>query len=706
MSNIPLDEKDGDSALDPLKAPDAISGHSNIGYIVSNFSNVDTLRGCDPAAVDHRSNLPTSSQNLLRDDITPPGTEPFENSNGSERAPHTVWATLRAWGLEICTWALGTGALLAIIILLAHFNDRPLEQWKSKVEFNTVVSVLSQVATPALLVSVQSCLGQLKWIRYRKRTALTALEVFDKASRGPQGSFELLWDIICPINILRSPRFSRVGRLHYSHLPALGALITLLMLAFQPFVQQSIKTPTSRQIEFYGGTVEIPRAINYQITVDQTELPFIRNTAAQDIGVAMEAAINDGLGKDTNSISQVTGDCWSQNCTFNPYTSLAFCSTVEDVSPTIITNCSIQNPNITTNCWYTLKALNNSVENTAEHGQPPSFDCGADLDTFIVSSVGRGTLGSGLNFSTESAEMVKIYVIYATNESLTNVGNEHNPVCNGAALAALQGSIHLCLQTFQTNITDGITHTRIVERHNGQNWSVSHFGNDGDTFTNHVSGDTTTFTTDANALNSLGDYLAKVVFSGSANLALQFGGDNLVDAGLGQFLLYDFVGKDLKSLSRNPSIDNFKARLNNVTVAMTNALREQTENGGTNPVSGIAYTSKQYRQIDFPWLIIPGVIWVLTTWLLIATMIRTGQRRVPLWKSSPLALLSSPKLLDGSDSLKGMEADAKNINVQLQKEGGNWQLEKVNGSRSSGFALSNLPGNGHDGTMRSRQSNG
>ncbi|KAF2792355.1 hypothetical protein K505DRAFT_210984, partial [Melanomma pulvis-pyrius CBS 109.77] len=73
----------------------------------------------------------------------------------------------------------------------------------------------------ALLVPVASCIGQLKWLWFKaKPRKTTDLERFDMASRGPEGSLKLLFQL---------PRLRLVS---------LGAIVTILMLSFQTFIQQ------------------------------------------------------------------------------------------------------------------------------------------------------------------------------------------------------------------------------------------------------------------------------------------------------------------------------------------------------------------------------------------------------------------------------------------------------------------------------------
>lgn len=66
------------------------------------------------------------------------------------------------WFWEVMTWLFGTMSILAIVLLLAHINHKNVEQWKISISINTIVSVLSQAAVSALMVSGSACVGQMK----------------------------------------------------------------------------------------------------------------------------------------------------------------------------------------------------------------------------------------------------------------------------------------------------------------------------------------------------------------------------------------------------------------------------------------------------------------------------------------------------------------------------------------------------------------
>ena len=82
--------------------------------------------------------------------------------------------------------------MLAIVLVLALFNHKNVEQWRTSIKINTIVSVLSQAAVSALMVSVFACVGQIKWVWCQSKRTLVGIDRFDFASRGPQGSVMFL----------------------------------------------------------------------------------------------------------------------------------------------------------------------------------------------------------------------------------------------------------------------------------------------------------------------------------------------------------------------------------------------------------------------------------------------------------------------------------------------------------------------------------
>ncbi|RDW87039.1 DUF3176 domain-containing protein [Aspergillus mulundensis] len=126
------------------------------------------------------------------------------------------------WLLETATSILALGLLIGIAYIFWYMDNKPLSAWRGPVSLSASISVLTTTCATALMHGASTFIGQLKWRHFRKSPQkLSHLETFDEASRGVWGSILLLttvkWDIA-----------------------TIGAVITILRLAFSPFAQQVI----------------------------------------------------------------------------------------------------------------------------------------------------------------------------------------------------------------------------------------------------------------------------------------------------------------------------------------------------------------------------------------------------------------------------------------------------------------------------------
>ena len=97
------------------------------------------------------------------------------------------------WTLEILLWVVAVACIATIIVVLQKYNNQPLPQWPYSITLNTFISTFSTVGKASLMFVVAQSLGQLKWAWYYTKSApLAHFDVFDAASRGPIGSFQLL----------------------------------------------------------------------------------------------------------------------------------------------------------------------------------------------------------------------------------------------------------------------------------------------------------------------------------------------------------------------------------------------------------------------------------------------------------------------------------------------------------------------------------
>ena len=98
------------------------------------------------------------------------------------------------WLYEVLSLVLATLAFVALIALLATCDRKPNPRWANdNITLNTVVSLTSTVFRISLMPPVAKCISQLGWNWFAEsERPLHHVTRFDKASRGPIGSLQVL----------------------------------------------------------------------------------------------------------------------------------------------------------------------------------------------------------------------------------------------------------------------------------------------------------------------------------------------------------------------------------------------------------------------------------------------------------------------------------------------------------------------------------
>lgn len=111
---------------------------------------------------------------------------------GAERQPYQpsrgFLFHLKSWWPEIAYSLSSFALLIALIVLLRHYDGKPGPDY-----LNTVVAIIATTCRALTVVPIAEGLSQLKWNSFaRAERPLTDLYIFDQASRGPFGSLMLL----------------------------------------------------------------------------------------------------------------------------------------------------------------------------------------------------------------------------------------------------------------------------------------------------------------------------------------------------------------------------------------------------------------------------------------------------------------------------------------------------------------------------------
>ena len=242
---------------------------------------------------------------------------------------------LDSWIGEAVVMALSIGCLAAIAIIVNIYDGAPLPQWRGGVTLNTVIAVLSTTARSGMIFVVSATMGQLKWCWLgQTRRRLVDMQVMDDASRGPLGATRILTSL--------------TG----GTMATLGAVTTVLMVAFSPSLQKLLSYPL-HEVEQTHLSGLAPRNLNYTSF-------FANGNTSLDLFKAIET----GLWSEPRLLELAT--CPTTRCEWDNFKSVGWCSKCTDLTDSaVLSDCNI------------MQSLQNTSSPTASCGL--SFGIGEEV---------------------------------------------------------------------------------------------------------------------------------------------------------------------------------------------------------------------------------------------------------------------------------------------------------------------------------------
>jgi hypothetical protein len=201
------------------------------------------------------SEIPRTTQRLpylprltlnLQQTSRKPYSEPFWE-------PFRTWLLGFSWWWEVGSILLSVACLGAMAAILGTVDGESLKDWKFPIQSNSLIAIFSTVSKSALLAAIAEGISQSKWTHFQDAARpISHLQVFDDASRGPWGALVFLTKAR-----VSSPPLAA----------SLGAVLTLLLLVYEPFAQQILEFPSRNSsnlkltgsISYIQQVVDLPR---------------------------------------------------------------------------------------------------------------------------------------------------------------------------------------------------------------------------------------------------------------------------------------------------------------------------------------------------------------------------------------------------------------------------------------------------------------
>jgi hypothetical protein len=521
-------------------------------------------------------------------------------------------------------------------------------------------------------------------------------EIFDKASRGAWGSFLLL--------------FRTKGR----SLAALGAVLTLLLLATDTFFQQVIDYPDRWALEHLESA--IPRVVRYEpfYTPEYQqgfETSFINPAIRPVVGQFM---VDNGTQPTlfaNGTRPETPFSCPSSNCTWPEYDTLAVCSKCVEASSLLEHGCFTTPVDWSTTLIGELGHAEYPVKNVCGYFLNITSQAPVLMSGYVLEENGqKSERGEALLVrSFPLTDMLKKTPILNGSVNFKNI---RNPILDALIVSAIDGSesvfqnvtpithecvLTWCVQTIRSSYALGdyreeVVATRLNTTTGSWPWN-SHPVYDGDELTGNV-----VIITEGIAIKTTSNT------SGFDQLGTTYGSSNTTVSNVMQafddyfpsfytikspsetpMLRYkNYLGyPSLRELKLNPllSPNNVPRHMERLATAISSVIRSDTDSH--EMIMGQAYNRKQFIIVRWEWLTFPAALLVLSLAFLVATIIKTSRFEhgdLGVWKTSamPALIYSLPEELQRelqkhtSEGTRGSK-QARKLKLQLLPKQG-WRV--------------------------------
>ncbi|RDW90853.1 DUF3176 domain-containing protein [Aspergillus mulundensis] len=572
------------------------------------------------------------------------------------------WKKLDTWLFEILAMIFSLTCCIAIVCILVTFNGEPQPEFAYGLTLNAIISTLATASKSSLIYVISACIGQLKWIGvYKRRKQIYNMELFDSASRGPLGAiFMVLQD---------------KGR----SLVSLGAVLTILALIFDPFVQQVL---TYRTLE----TVE---AANSSLAIAKREIVF------DDLYDQQDRITPIGVFAQASEYLQPIVTCPSGNCEWDEFESVGLCSQCEDITSQTTFKC----PELDLNSYLNFSkdvpytTVYSSCRLVPPQGQEKAMNASfyfrretnaVTLRLWIYDSViwplstGLARPGAEVYMGIESPAVVvahaNLTLVNTTNIGLPRFLNLEKFFRPGKVT---QCALALCSRKYNVSVSNGTAlfnisspdYGRVFENSLGSKvnvscWKPSHGASPesinftlSNTYNRYIN-------VSEGAFCGVGDYTSIPTY-------LQGYRESLYKASNTSDLAPSINTTRVDQVAANRILD---VGLESVMSNIADTYIKYVLDASNVTVNGDIKGLQVYVFVHWAWLVLPCGLVVLGAVFLGLTILLNSRQRLRPWRTSVLAVLfhglhgpKSEAELTKTDTAGQMEQVAQNIHVRLRR---------------------------------------
>lgn len=647
------------------------------------------------------------------DTVVPPKVEPnvkpvsiaqtTDKRTDTKKSPGTAHHSWRAryqdsWYPEVVALVLSCLCVVAIIVILQLYDGKPNPQWKVHLTLNAIISALATTSKVALIFVTSNSIGQLKWVWFLdpQTRSLIDIETFDSASRGPFGAILLLW------NRTRTSFAS------------FGAILTLLAVAYDPFVQLIISYETAAILQPLTNNGATINSVHSFLMPDKSG-----SDVSQVPGTTVDA-INAAFWGANFSWNPL---CSGQECSWSGYQTLAWhASCYQDKNWTLPEECNLQ---VTFAQAYN-DSLSPGLEKIVNCSVIPNnalTSTGLSLNLPVVYSISQDPpISNDTTFNLYIDASMAVYTVhqtYSLPSQVENVGDTnsvkwYNSSAPLFAISAfrleaqpdfsMQLNVTTCAfdmfwDTYDISVINETFSASLQDSHSMlKSYSWNEYGAFGLSFyPSRVSSSTNLSTPDilttsqngntsiiqVESVSTLGESLG-IELSAMRNLTQLVALDG-IPLNMSNKPLFDFVEWDgIQSLSSDKETvwetQGPAWVMDQVSAAMNSLMLNPSLNpGATQPIYGRVSISTTVVRVAWPWVTLPFGLCLAAILLFVVTVYISHKAGAPLWKSSVNAFFYHGVSLEGADllalkTISEMDAQARTTLATLTPVGANERL--------------------------------
>ena len=546
---------------------------------------------------------------------------------------------------------------IAICIVLMVFQNKVRPEMAYDLSLNAIVSVLATGCKSALILVVGEAICQLKWLHFgnSEHKKLSDMQEFEEASRGPLGSLTIL------------------VRHRANSLVSVGAAVVVLMLAFEPFMQQLISYPVW-PVEVPNGQAIAKQLYNFGY--GDRVMPTTPPEGFSDVTRWKNAFVR-GAWSDGSFNSQPIYS--SGDCAWETFSSLGICSRCWDLTSSTQLKCELPTSATHSNgsCQIVMPITNMAghafqveLDYLISQPNPPRVAEDYISLSFPTSMVWMAFDSYDADFpsfnTTTFDGMVEPLVAYAYAQiefEMPSDTSSSAPVSESISIKNMtmcsQGS---CLRDYN------------ISMHNGQASIQTTNIDFGKRFVAAVPANGSTMGATMMCWAPKSKLESKAAFTTCTELYMVSGSSHGFFPGesttrfeneTGQWTEESDVNDNDSPIMKRIEDIGFEKMISNIAASFTQTGLEISN----DTFSGTVHASKVFVSVQWYRLILPTLLMVTGTSFFAVTVLVNKRAKIPLWKSSALAPFyhGLEKVGEGHFvSTSAMEKTAKGVELQLR----------------------------------------